>query len=188
MKKKITIHTGESYASKEPLIISTILGSCVAVCLYDPINRIGGMNHILLPGQPDMRSFDNSAKYGINAMDLLITQIMKLGGNRKRLIAKAFGGSHILPEISKENGIGRKIVTFVKTFLHNEKIRLISSDVGGVDTRKIFFHTDTGDVFLKRRRQLRDKAQDIIAEENKRLKKIQREINKPTDVIIFKQN
>jgi chemotaxis protein CheD len=185
MKKQVTINTGESYASKEPIIINTLLGSCVAVCLYDPSSRIGGMNHILLPGQPDMKKFDNSAKYGINAMDILITQIMKLGGNRHKLIAKAFGGAHVLPELSEENGVGRKIVEFVKIYLKNEKIRLVNSDFGGVDTRKIFFHTDTGDVFLKRRKQRKDKALNIIVKEKKQMKEIERKIKEPTDAIIF---
>ncbi len=89
MKEQITINAGESYVSKDPVIIHTLLGSCVAVCLYDPISRVGGMNHILLPGRPDIKKFDDSARYGINAMDILITMMMKLGGTRNRFIAKA---------------------------------------------------------------------------------------------------
>ena len=65
MKKRINISIGDYYASKEPAIIYTLLGSCVAVCLYDRKNRIGGMNHILLPGSPNMNKFDSSARYGI---------------------------------------------------------------------------------------------------------------------------
>ncbi len=185
MKKQVTINTGESYASKDPIIINTLLGSCVAVCLYDPINRIGGMNHILFPGQPDIKKFDTSAKYGINAMDILITQIVKLGGQRNNLVAKAFGGAHILPEISKENGVGRKIVAFVKAFLKTEKLQLVNSDLEGVDIRKIFFHTDTGDVFLKRMKQRKDKARNIIINEKKHMKEIKKKINEPTEAIIF---
>ncbi len=185
MITQVTINTGESYASKEPVIINTLLGSCVAVCLYDPLTRIGGMNHILLPGPPDMKKFDNSAKYGINAMDILITQIMKLGGKRHRLVAKAFGGAHVLPEISEENGVGRKIVLFVKTFLKTEGIQLINSDFEGVDTRKIFFHTDTGDVFLRRRKQRKDKSLNIIVREKKQMKQFERKIKLPTKTIIF---
>ncbi len=185
MKKQININIGESYASKEPIIINTLLGSCVAVCLYDPLNRIGGMNHILFPGQPDIKRFDTSAKYGIHAMDILITQIIKQGGQRNNLVAKAFGGAHILPEIRKENGVGRKIVNFVKAFLKTEKLQLINSDLGGMDIRKIFFHTDTGDVFLRRIKQRKDKARSIIINEKKHMKKIEKKIKEPTDIIIF---
>ncbi len=183
MKEQITIRTGESYASREPVIIKTLLGSCVAVCLYDPVRRVGGMNHILLPGKPDMKKFDNSAKYGINAMDILITQIMKLGGNRKRLVAKAFGGAHVLKEISPENGVGQKIVSFVTAYLKNERIRLVKSDFNGFDTRIVYFHSDTGKVFLRRRKQL--KAKCVMLNERKRLKDIEWKINQPTDAIIF---
>ena len=183
MKKQVTIQTGESYASREPVVIKTLLGSCVAVCLYDPIAKLGGMNHILLPGKPDLKKFDNSAKYGINSMDVLITQIMKLGGNRKRVVAKAFGGAHVLAEISPENGVGKKIADFVVAYLKNEKIRLVKSDLNGMDTRIIFFHTDTGDVYLRRRKQLRDKK--LILRERKQLKIIEKKIKKPTDTIIF---
>lgn len=181
MKDQIIINAGESYASRDPIIIHTLLGSCVAVCLYDPIARIGGMNHILLPGKPDITKFDDSARYGINAMDILITMIMKLGGNRDRLIAKAFGGAQVITEISWENGVGYRIATFVRAFLKNEKIRLASSDLEGFDIRKIFFHTDTGEVFLKRRKPM--KTSKIVFEEKKRLKEIERKLYDSVDLL-----
>jgi len=81
MKKQINIHIGDYYASEEPVIITTLLGSCVAVCLFDGENRIGGMSHIFLPGRAEWDRFDSSARYGINAMELLINKIMKLGGD-----------------------------------------------------------------------------------------------------------
>ena len=104
MRKQISIHIGGYHASREPSVIHTVLGSCVAVCLFDPVNRVGGMNHILLPGKADMRHFDVSARYGINAMELLINKMMQLGGSRNRFLAKVFGGAHLFPAISKENG------------------------------------------------------------------------------------
>lgn len=150
MKAQITIHIGECHASKNPAVISTVLGSCVAVCLFDPKYRIGGMNHILLPGKADMTHFDDAARYGINAMELLINRIMALGGRRNRLVAKLFGGGHVLPAISRENGMGEKNVAFALAFLKNENIRVLCKDVGGTDSRRIYFHTDTSEVLLKR--------------------------------------
>ncbi|MDM8535516.1 chemotaxis protein CheD, partial [Desulfobacterales bacterium HSG17] len=93
IKRHVDIHIGEFHASGQPTVISTLLGSCVAVCLYDPIKQIGGMNHILMPGRADMKRFDMSARYGINAMELLINRIMNLGGKRRNLVAKIFGGA-----------------------------------------------------------------------------------------------
>ena len=82
MKKSFSIHIGGFHASRNPAVIETLLGSCVAVCLYDPVARIGGMNHILLPGKADLKHFDNVARYAINAMELLINRVMTLGGKR----------------------------------------------------------------------------------------------------------
>jgi chemotaxis protein CheD len=150
MKKRIRVHIGEFHASKEPVVIETLLGSCVAVCLYDLQSRIGGLNHILLPGRADLRHFDTASRYGINAMELLINSVMKLGGIRRNLVAKVFGGANVMPTVFREDGMGSRNAEFVLEFLHTEAITVVSQDLGGHDTRKIYFHTDTGDVFLKR--------------------------------------
>jgi len=149
MKKFIRIHIGDLHASKEPAIIETVLGSCVAVCLYDGMERVGGMNHILLPGEADLKNFDTSARYGINAMELLINRIVALGGDRRRIVAKVFGGGNILPAISPGNRIGSRNTEFVLEFLEMEGIDLVSQNLGGRVSRKILFHTDTGYAFLK---------------------------------------
>ncbi len=150
MKQNISIHIGGFYASREPAVIETLLGSCVAVCLYDSVARIGGMNHIFLPGKADLKHFDNVARYAVNAMELLINRVMTLGGKRKHLVAKVFGGAHVIPAISPENGMGSRNSEFVIEFLQMEAISIVSRDLGGHDTRKIYFHTDSGEVFLKR--------------------------------------
>ena len=147
LKKQVTIKIGELYAADEPTLIYTLLGSCVAVCIYDKKNRIGGMNHIFLPSSNDKN--DSSTRYGENAMKYLIKNICKLGGERRSLVAKAFGGGHVIPAISKESGIGPKIVDFVMNYLKKEKIEIIAHDFGGNKTRKVYFHTDTGMVYVK---------------------------------------
>ncbi len=183
MKKTINIHIGGLHASKESVIIQTALGSCVAVCLYDPLKQIGGMNHILLPGKPDLKQFDSAARYGVNAMEQLINRIMAIGGNRFQLIAKVFGGAHLFPAISIENGVGKKNVSFVVEFLQMEKIRIISSDIGGHESRKIFFHTDTGDVFVKR---ISSTFYPKIADrEEKMMNKIQKQAEMPAKITLF---
>ena len=150
MKRLITIHIGGLHASREPAVIETVLGSCVAVCLYDAAERIGGMNHILLPGGADLMCIDTIARYGMHAMELLINRITALGGNRRRIVAKAFGGAHILPTISYGNGMGRKNADFVLEFLRMESISLVGQNLGGHSPRKVCFHTDTGFAYLKR--------------------------------------
>jgi chemotaxis protein CheD len=182
-KREITIYIGNLHASLEPAVIYTLLGSCVAVCLYDRVARIGGMNHIMLPGKADMRHFDSSARYGINAMELLINRIMALGGNRKRLVAKAFGGAHVLPDISPENGVGRKNIEFVFEFLKVETIELISHDLGGYEARKVYFHTDTGEVLLKRIPS--SNYSDVAIEERKLFEQVCSKSKKPGRITLF---
>jgi chemotaxis protein CheD len=83
-------------------------------------------------------------------MELLINKIMDLGGNRKLLKAKVFGGSHIIPCISRANNMGRINARFVLKFLDLEGIPVLSQDLGGQEARRIYFRTDTGEVLLKR--------------------------------------
>ena len=182
MEKKF-IGIGEYEASKGPLIIHTILGSCVAACLFDDRNRIGGMNHILLPGKAKLHEYDSSTRYGINAMELLINSIMKLGGERKFLKAKIFGGAHIIPTISVENSIGRLNSEFVISFLKDERIRIINSDVGGTETRKVIFNTHTGEVRLKRIPNTL--SEEYAAKEKRKLKKVEKELDKTGGVTLF---
>lgn len=143
------ILAGQTCVLSDPGEITTVLGSCVAVCLYDPKCGIGGMNHFMLPSQ----SVDagTSARYGIHAMELLITNIMKSGGERGRLVAKAFGGANLLQlnfgaELS---GIGQQNVKFVREFLKTEEIPLVAEKLGGVQPLRIFFQPHNGRVIVK---------------------------------------
>lgn len=180
--KRISI--GEYYASQNEIIIETLVGSCVAVCLYDPVNKIGGMNHIFLPGEANLKRYDTPARFGINAMELLINKMMNLGAARKQMVAKAFGGAHLFPSISPESGIGKKNVDFVLSFLENESLRLVSHDLGGYEGRKLFFHTDTGDVYLKRIRSSQNR-EFIAVQEEKQIEKAKREIGKTKRITWF---
>lgn len=143
------IHIGEVHASATPTVVETILGSCVSVCLFDKQMKVGGMNHILLPGKADLGNFDGAARYGINAMEMLINKLMKHGANRKSLQAKIFGGAHIIQSLQLDNSPGLKNVSFVEKFMEIEGIPIVSRDTGGVNARRVHFHTHSGDVYLK---------------------------------------
>lgn len=182
-KTLITIFIGEYYVSSKPVVISTLLGSCVAACLYDPIKKIGGMNHIQMPGSADLKNFNASARYSINAMELLINGMMKLGADRKNIIAKIFGGASVIPTVLPEKAIGIEIVSFVRKFLEEEKIKIISSDLGGIKTRKVFFDTDTGSVLLKRSQSM--KSSQILKEEQMKLRWLKSELKKQSDTTLF---
>lgn len=147
--ERVTINIGGLRASSAPLVIDTVLGSCIAACLYDPVSGVGGMNHFMLPEGFDP---DNpvSTRYGVHAMELLITEIMKLGGHRRRFQAKVFGGGHVLNIRESLDGVPQRNIDFVRRFLNVEQIPVMKEDVGGYQARRILFHAHTGKVFLKR--------------------------------------
>jgi chemotaxis protein CheD len=134
------VEIGQVAASAQAFELGTVLGSCVAVCLYDPIRHLGGMNHILLPGKSLKGP---STRYGIHAMEILINDIMQLGGDRKKLVAKAFGGANVIQAL-KQMPIGDNNVKFVREFLSTERIPLVAQRLGGSHAIVVQFRTDTG--------------------------------------------
>ncbi|MDT8407578.1 MAG: chemotaxis protein CheD [Methylococcales bacterium] len=143
--RRIILEPGDHYAAAQPEILSTLLGSCVACCLYDPVKHIFGMNHFLLATQypvldgPVLTS--DAGRYGIHAMELLINDLMKLGANRLRLRAKCFGGSDIL-RISVRTSlptVGQTNVDFIESFLNSENIPIVSACLGGRQGLNIHF-------------------------------------------------
>lgn len=119
--------------------ISTILGSCVATCLFDETTSVGGMNHFLLPDSGGMSL--NSARFGVNAMELLINALIKEGANRSALKAKVFGGGRMIAGLTD---IGQKNATFVRDFLKREAIACVGESLGGNQARRIEFWPGTG--------------------------------------------
>jgi chemotaxis protein CheD len=145
---RVTIHIGGLRSSREPLVIDTVLGSCIAACLFDPDSKIGGMNHFMLPEGIDPAN-PNSARYGVYAMEMLISDLMKMGASRKSFRAKIFGGGHVLKIRESESGVPKRNIEFVRRFLDNEQIPVVKEDVGGYQPRRVLFHTDTSRVFVK---------------------------------------
>ncbi|MCR9148603.1 MAG: chemotaxis protein CheD [Rhodobacteraceae bacterium] len=119
--------------------ISTILGSCVATCLHDPEAGVGGMNHFLLPEANG--SAAPAASFGINAMELLINDLIKKGADRRRLTAKVFGGARMIAGLSD---VGAKNAAFVLDFLKREGIPCTAQSLGGTQARRIQFWPDDG--------------------------------------------
>lgn len=140
---RLRIFIGEVRASAEPLLLQTLLGSCVAVCLRDPESRIGGMNHILIPGSSPNDPLP--LRYGVHAMELLINQIMRLGGDRRRLVAKAFGAANVVAGLQSPT-VGDRNSVFVREFLAAENIPLVAQRLGGTHAVQVHFRTDTGRV------------------------------------------
>lgn len=137
--RRISIVQGENAVVSEPhVIVSTLLGSCVAACLYDPVAKVGGMNHFLLgePGADHRVAPGDMARYGVHAMELLINGMMAVGAVRSRLQAHLYGGATI---ISGLGSIGASNAAFARRFMETEGIAIGHCDLGGTSARKIEF-------------------------------------------------
>lgn len=136
----ITVVQGGYAVSDNPaVVLSTVLGSCVAVCLFDPQTKVGGMNHFLLANSAKGKSDD--LKYGVNAMELLINRLLQAGAIRKNLQAKVFGGARMT---AHSNAIGSVNAAFAKDFLEKEGIVQLASSLGGEQARRVQFVPTTG--------------------------------------------
>ncbi|HMA98714.1 MAG TPA: chemotaxis protein CheD [Wenzhouxiangella sp.] len=145
--RRVTLQPGQYHVTgRQDLMLSTLLGSCVAACLYDPVGHVMGMNHFLLANHRYSRDMpvlaSEAGRYGVNAMELLINKMLKLGAQRRNLKAKVFGGGNVLPGISRQDSffaIGDVNSRFVEEFLATEKIPILAKSLGGMNGRMIHF-------------------------------------------------
>lgn len=143
---EVAIQAGGVIASKTPLLIKTTLGSCISVCLYDPVTRMGGMNHFMLPGVPG--DVEGSTRFGVHAMEVLINRLLKLGASRHRLVAKIAGGCSVV-DFSSGVSVAERNQRFVEDFLAGEGFEVKARRVGGTHAMEVRFRTDTGDAFVR---------------------------------------
>jgi chemotaxis protein CheD len=128
--------------TKDAMEINTILGSCVSVCFFDPVNQIAGMNHFLLPVNDNKSS--EIEKYGDTSLELMLKKMLGLGSNQRHIFANVFGGGELLTYKNSNFNIGKKNTEIALRFISDQDIRLISKVVGGKRGRKIVFNTLTG--------------------------------------------
>lgn len=147
---------GEYYVTVNDELVTTVLGSCVSACLRDRRLGVGGMNHFMLPVS-DSGSWGGegnccvSTRYGNFAMEHMINEILKHGGQRRNLEAKVFGGARIMGGVSD---VGAGNIEFVRQYLATEGIPLVSEDVGEIYPRKVIYFPRTGRALVKRIREL----------------------------------
>ena len=141
------LYAGTIFAHDTPYLVITVLGSCVSVCLWDHVLRIGGINHFQLP----LWNGEGLAlpKYGNVAIEKLIDRMYSLGSRKKDLKAKIFGGGAVLKKSNGAMNIGERNIITAMDILSEERIPIISSAVGGHYGRKIKFYTETGVVLVK---------------------------------------
>lgn len=181
------IFTGEYYVTnREDIIMQTLLGSCIAVCLRDNIVGVTGINHFMLPGKANLEKIeiDEDARYGINSMELMINAMMKKGASRTRLEAKVFGGGKVMK--AGLNNVAENNVGFITRYLEIEEIPVIASDVGGKHGRKIILLPGSFSVYVRKIKKHK-LVNETVAEEKKLLSKVKNQKKEKSNITYFAQ-
>lgn len=147
LRPDLYVLPGNLAATREVRQLRTVLGSCVSVCLFDPLPGIGGMNHFLLPAGTG--TAEGSLRFAGPATRRLIEDLVALGASRRRLVAKIFGGSVSSESTAQGFQVGSLNVEAARRVLLEERIRVIAEDVGGPWGRKLLFRTSDGVAFVK---------------------------------------
>ncbi|OOE36286.1 chemotaxis protein CheD [Salinivibrio kushneri] len=176
-KHMVKLQPGDVYVSANDELIATGLGSCIAACIWDPESQVGGMNHFMLPLKCEEAEsawtaepyLSHAARYGNYAMEILINSLLQQGAVKSRLRVKLFGGGNIM----RQNiAIGRKNIDFVRQYVTNEQLLLVSEDLGQVFPRQVLFDPRTGKAWVKKIQSL---SQQLVAEENQYNQRLLRE-------------
>ena len=148
-ENRINVIQGDFHVSdRQQIVLSTVLGSCIAICLYDPAIRTGGMNHFLLaePGGKDAPDPLKQRLYGAFAMEQLINEMLKRGASRSTMKAHIYGGSNINPSMAH---IGTSNANFAREFLRQDGVPVSFEDTGGSAARRLDLKPATGQVRCK---------------------------------------
>jgi len=173
---------GEFYVTKQNERIETVLGSCIAACVRDPISGVGGMNHFMLPmdkNSTGSAELSDANRYGNYAMENLVNALLSQGARRERLEFKIFGGGRIM---NSQTNIGWYNIGFAFDYVYTEGFKIVSQDIGDVYPRKVLYYPNTGRVRVRRLNAMHN--QTLAAEENLYSKNI---VTKPVegDVELF---
>lgn len=176
------IMPGEYFVSQEPMVVYTVLGSCISVCIRDTVTKVGGMNHFMLAApteQVDNDQWGASARYGSYAMEVLVNELLGRGAHKSRLEVKVFGGGKIYEGL---NDVGAQNAAWALEYLEREGIQPTKADVGDVCPRKVYYFTESGRVLLKKLDPVQRK--EIAKEEQRYQQELDKEVT-TGDVTLF---
>ncbi|MDC8447862.1 MAG: chemoreceptor glutamine deamidase CheD [Nitrospira sp.] len=159
-----SILPGEFFVSGDPMIVYTVLGSCISACVRDPIAGVGGMNHFMLPkpNEGGCDSWGESTRYGSYAMESLINGILKRGGVKSRLEVKLFGAGKIY---DGNIDVGARNAEWVLEYLRAEGLSACKTDLGDMYPRKVYYFTESGRVLLKKLERLKNRTIEMREQE-----------------------
>ncbi len=152
--KEHTVPMGGLYIAREPMLLKTVLGSCVSLTLWDPGKKIGGMNHVVLPGSfsptnPEALLEKRDTRYGIFSLEELLYGMQQLGCRRETMEARLYGGSYMDP-LGRRSGIQESNIEFVRNFLEMARITIREELSFQTQALKLYFNTETGEVKVVR--------------------------------------
>jgi len=151
--KRHYLYPGTLFVHRQPHLVTTVLGSCVSVCLWNQTSHLGGINHYLLPlwnGEGLQ-----TPKYGNIAIAKLVDKVRTLSNPGDKLIAKVFGGASMWEKTEGLLAIGQRNIEFALEALESHKIPIVGSDLGGYYGRKVIFNSGDGTVLMRRQRSMR---------------------------------
>jgi chemotaxis protein CheD len=160
--QSIYLKPGEAVVTRQPALVSTVLGSCVAVTMFEPISRVGAICHAMLPMNPGN---DDVLRYVDTALQEMHRKVLQYGisGN---IEVKMFGGARVLnlgKFDSRKLTIGEQNVICAERLLENMRLKVVSKDVGGTRGRRLYFCTKSGDVYLKRLRACEHPDNEVVS-------------------------
>jgi chemotaxis protein CheD len=185
-RNAVKLLPGEFFVSGDDIVLSTVLGSCVAACMWDRTAKVGGMNHFMLPGENGGASSGNdpiglAGRYGVFAMEQLINELIKRGARKTNLEAKVFGGGAVIKSFTALN-VGQHNADFVLDFLRTEGIRVVSQDLLDVFARRVAFFPISGRALCRKLPQV-DAA--LVREEEQYDKRLNNNAKVGGDVELF---
>lgn len=143
----------EYYVTDAGVLLTTVLGSCVAACITDVEAGVAGMNHFMLPDDAEAGSREQAGamRYGAHAMDVLIAELLRAGARRERLKAKVFGGAAVLANMTMLN-IGGRNADFVLRYLEKQRIAIAAQDLRGLHARRVCLLPESGKAVVRKLR------------------------------------
>lgn len=178
---------GEFYVSRGGELISTVLGSCISVCIRDSVLGVGGMNHFMLPEEGDFSSdswgsdpTSRMTRYGNWAIEYLINELYKIGASKDRFEVKVFGGGQVIANMSD---VGQRNILFTFNYLQKEGLSSVATDVGDAFPRKVIYFPETGKVLMKK---LKTRHNNTIVERDREyMRKLDVDKPKDNDIELF---
>ncbi len=162
----VNIKQGDYCVTDQKVVITTVLGSCISVCLHDKQTGFGGINHFMLPTKCDDNDMYRPFRFGAFAMEQMVNQLLKQGAEKDQLEVKVIGGAKMMGKLSN---IGQLNIDFITQYINDEKLHLVAQDIAGDQGRKLAFFPSTGRLLVSRIAQIEN--QQLLATESKNFNK-----------------